>query len=184
MKLIDEKGRLFGKINLIDLLAIVLIVAVIAVMVVKKVEPSGAPVATEDDMVDISYTVLCRMVHNDIADYIVETQVGQQLMSNGKMVEDCYIERVERGTFYERYVTSEGEPMQAESTEYCDLTFVISGQCPYLANSYKVGSQEVRVSKSHIVKTVDFEITGTIMELTGTGVPETEEPEVVEENNG
>ena len=30
MKLIDEKGRLFGKINLIDLLVVILIVAVIA----------------------------------------------------------------------------------------------------------------------------------------------------------
>ena len=30
MKLIDEKGRLFGKINLIDLLVVLLIVAVIA----------------------------------------------------------------------------------------------------------------------------------------------------------
>ena len=30
MKLIDEKGRLFGKINLIDLLVVLLIVAVLA----------------------------------------------------------------------------------------------------------------------------------------------------------
>ncbi len=30
MKIIDEKGRLFGKINLIDLLVIVLVVAVVA----------------------------------------------------------------------------------------------------------------------------------------------------------
>ena len=30
MKIIDEKGRLFGKINLIDLLVIVLVIAIIA----------------------------------------------------------------------------------------------------------------------------------------------------------
>lgn len=35
MKLIDEKGRLFGKINLIDLLVVILIVAVIAAVVWK-----------------------------------------------------------------------------------------------------------------------------------------------------
>ena len=172
MKFIDEKGRLFGKVNLIDLLAIVLVVAVVAVIGLKSIQPSGAPIATDDDMVDVTYTVLCRMVHNDIADYIVETQEGKQLMSNGELVESCFIESIERGTFFERYVTNDGEPKMAESDEYCDLTFVISGQCPYLANSYKVGSQEVRVAKSHIVKTVDFEMTGTIMELTGTGVSE------------
>ena len=35
MKLIDEKGRLFGKINLIDLLVVILIVTVIAAVVWK-----------------------------------------------------------------------------------------------------------------------------------------------------
>ena len=35
MKLIDEKGRLFGKINLIDLLVVLLIVAVLAAVVWK-----------------------------------------------------------------------------------------------------------------------------------------------------
>ena len=30
MKIIDEKGRLFGKINLIDLLVIVLVIAIIS----------------------------------------------------------------------------------------------------------------------------------------------------------
>ena len=33
MKLIDEKGRLFGKINLIDLLVVLLIVAVLAAVI-------------------------------------------------------------------------------------------------------------------------------------------------------
>ena len=36
MKLIDEKGRLFGKINLIDLLVVLLIVAVLAAAQRKK----------------------------------------------------------------------------------------------------------------------------------------------------
>ena len=35
MKLIDEKGRLFGKVNLIDLLVVLLIVAVLAAVVWK-----------------------------------------------------------------------------------------------------------------------------------------------------
>ena len=35
MKIIDEKGRLFGKLNLIDLLVIVLILAVVFVAVWK-----------------------------------------------------------------------------------------------------------------------------------------------------
>ena len=39
MKLIDEKGRLFGKINLIDLLVVLLIVAVLAAIVIYPMLP-------------------------------------------------------------------------------------------------------------------------------------------------
>lgn len=38
--MIDEKGRLFGKINLIDLLVIIVLIAVVAIVIVKFVLPS------------------------------------------------------------------------------------------------------------------------------------------------
>ena len=168
-KIIDEKGRLFGKLNLIDLLVVILVVCVIGAVAVKM---TGTEVTKEDqlanaEMVDISYTILCRMVHNDIADYIVENEVGNQLMSNGELVESVFIEDIQRGTFYENYVTNDGEFQKIESQEYCDLTFIVSGQAPYGENAFRVGSQEVRVGKSHVVKTVGFEITGTCIELEG-----------------
>lgn len=168
-KIIDEKGRLFGKLNLIDLLVVILLIAVIGAVAVKM---TGTEVTKDDqlanaEMTDITYTILCRMVHNDIADYIVETGVGQQLMSNGALVESVFIQDIQRETFYETYVTNEGEPKRAASEEYCDLIFTIGGQAPYGENAFHVGSQEVRVGKSHIVKTVDFEVTGTCIELEG-----------------
>ena len=168
-KFIDEKGRLFGKVNLIDLMVVLLVVVVAAAAVI-KITGSNVPgeVVSEDgQMEDISYTVLCRMVHNDIAAYILENEIGGQLMSNGEMVESCFVEDIQQGTFYESYVTLEGVPAKAPSEEYCDLIITISGQAPYSGNSYHVGSQEVRVGKSHIVKTVNFEITGTVVELEG-----------------
>ena len=39
MKIIDEKGRLFGKINLIDLLVLVLVVAVVLAVGWKPLGP-------------------------------------------------------------------------------------------------------------------------------------------------
>lgn len=168
-KIIDEKGRLFGKVNLIDLLVVLLVVAVVAAVVFKV---GGGEVTKQEqlansEMQDISYTVLCRMVHNDVADYIEANEVGSQLMSNGELVESCYITDIQRDNFYENYITPEGEPAKLASEEYCDLTITVSGQAPYAENSFHVGSQEVRVGKSHIVKTVGFEITGTVVELEG-----------------
>ena len=37
MKVVDEKGKLFGKLNIIDLLVIVLIIAVVVVVGVKVI---------------------------------------------------------------------------------------------------------------------------------------------------
>ena len=49
MKLIDEKGRLFGKINLIDLLVVLLIVAVLAAVVWKLGGKKAAAAVTGTD---------------------------------------------------------------------------------------------------------------------------------------
>ena len=56
MKLIDEKGRLFGKINLIDLLVVLLIVAVLAA-VVWKLGGSRAAAAVAGTEKKAVYTV-------------------------------------------------------------------------------------------------------------------------------
>ena len=49
MKLIDEKGRLFGKVNLIDLLVVLLIVAVLAAVVWKLGGKKAAAAVTGAD---------------------------------------------------------------------------------------------------------------------------------------
>ena len=40
MKIVDEKGKLFGKINLIDFLALVLVVAALVLMAVRFLLPA------------------------------------------------------------------------------------------------------------------------------------------------
>ena len=68
MKLIDEKGRLFGKINLIDLLVMLLIVAVLAAVVWKLGGKKAAAAVTGADKKAV-YTVEFEDVPADIAEY-------------------------------------------------------------------------------------------------------------------
>lgn len=169
MKLFDKKGRLFGKLNIIDLLVILLVVAVIAAVGVKLTgtDLTQSNQLTNGEMKDVSYSVLCRMVHVDVADALEETEVGKQLMSNGELVESCYITGVERRPYYETYLTEDGEIRKVPLEDYCELLFTIGGEAPYVENSYLIGTQEIRVGKSHIVKTVTMELTGTVMEMEG-----------------
>ena len=186
-KIVDEKGRIFGVVNIIDLIVILLVIAV-AFAVVMKVSDSKAARAEEEaellaeeeaaksldypipenyELAPIKYTVICRQVNNKIADEIETVVVGQELMAGAKYVRGCKVTAVERSTFYETYVTPEGEPKKIESQEYCDLTFTIEGMAPFNGCTFQVGSQEVRLGKSHIVKTASMELTGAVMKLEG-----------------
>ena len=84
MKLIDEKGRLFGKINLIDLLVVLLIVAVLAA-VVWKLGGSRAAAAVAGTEKKAVYTVEFEDVSADIAEY-AKTQVDKTLVNDSKQI--------------------------------------------------------------------------------------------------
>ena len=58
MKVIDEKGRLFGKLNVIDLLALLLVAAVAVLLVARMTRKQVSGMPTNDrEPVTIVYTV-------------------------------------------------------------------------------------------------------------------------------
>ena len=85
MKVIDEKGRLFGKLNLIDL-AVVVIVVVAVAAVAMKVFGNQAVSAVTSQQVKLTYEVVAEDVPQHVADYCV-AHTGGQLMSSGKLLD-------------------------------------------------------------------------------------------------
>ena len=73
MKLIDEKGRLFGKINLIDLLVVLLIVAVLAAVVWKL---CGRKAARSSSSLGFSSLSLLLYSSNSIIAYFSDIPYG------------------------------------------------------------------------------------------------------------
>ena len=73
MKFIDEKGRLFGKINLIDLLVIVLLLAVVCAVLWETVGKRASEAANTQSL-RASYTVRCEEVPKEICDFAAEKQ--------------------------------------------------------------------------------------------------------------
>lgn len=166
MKIVDEKGRLFGKLNLIDLLVILLIAAVLAAAVLKITGTDTANNSYAKSLNrNIVYTVICRVIYRDVAEE-AKKEVGNQLMASGELVDDCFVTAVEIRPYYESYVDGDGKLQHQASEEFCDVLFTIEGEAPYVENAYKIGTQEVRVGKAHIVKTSTCEINGTVATLT------------------
>ena len=146
MKIIDEKGRLFGKVNLIDL-AVVLVILVAVAAVAMKLFGNDAVEAVTSPTVGISYEVVCEDVPQSVADYC-QANVGEQLLSSGKLLD--------------AYITG----CRAEETEDgIDLYFTIEGTTSYSGHTYTMGSQEVRVGMEHLVKTSSIECEGIICGL-------------------
>ena len=159
MKVLDEKGKLFGKINLIDLIVIVVLVLVVAA-VGWKLAGSQITDAIANNNPTIRYEVVCPKIDPDACEFAV-TQVGGQLMSNGDLLDgyitDCVIE-----PYLETVLDADGNVKQVEDPASHNLRFTIEAKVSEVANAYGLGSQELRVGKSHIVKTVELEFNGYI----------------------
>ena len=147
MKLIDEKGRLFGKINLIDLLVVLLIVAVLAAVIWKLGRAAAAVAGTEKKAV---YTVEFEDVSADIAEY-AKTQVDKTLVNDSKQIAAVITD-------------VRTEPYDNE-LGHVRLYITVEASASFTGNVYKVGPQEVRVGYEYILKTSEFELTGLISAL-------------------
>ena len=145
MKIIDEKGRLFGKINLIDLLVIVLVIAIVAAVGWKLVGKNAAA-AVSDNQRKLTFTVLFEDQPTEVAQF-AETQIGKQLVNNAKLISAEITE-----------VSSLPRDEEAGN----DLYVIVKATATFSGNVWKVGSQEVRVGYEYILKTSEFELTGII----------------------
>ena len=176
MKLVDEKGKLFGKLNIIDLLVILLLIAAVALIGWKVLNKDGASNAGRTIL---TYTVEVEgvdpEVYEGIKTYVPgESGIGDQLMANGEMA-DAYVTGVsavphEGGiTMTDVNGTTLTFPTEEDTL---DLTFTIQANVVNAVTN-EVGTQEVRIGKTHIVKTVHFELTNGII-TTCVAVPWTE----------
>lgn len=147
MKMIDKNGRLFGKLNIIDLAVILIVVVVVAALGMKLFGNDAVEAITSPE-VRVTYEVVCEDVPQHVADYCIENYSGQ-LLSSGKLL-NAYIVGCET---------------QRTPDETIDLYFTIEGTANYTGNTYAMGSQEVRVGMEHLVKTSKIECEGIISNL-------------------
>lgn len=156
MKLVDEKGRLFGKLNLIDLAVIIIVLAVVAAVGMKLFGNKEVASATTQQ-VTLTYEVVAQDVPDHVAEYCV-AHTGGQLLSSGKLLDG--------------YITGcEAVEVSDENGTHTDLYFTIEVNTTFSSSAYVVGSQEVRVGMEHLVKTSDIEVEGIIsnLEVTSNG---------------
>ncbi len=166
MKIVDEKGKLFGKINLIDLLALIIIAAALIFLAVRFLGGSGSDVI--NGATKLTYTAQVQAVDKATYDEVMRQMElvdnKDQLMANGELL-NAYVTKVE-AVPHVSYNTDAAGNMLRSVEDYpdgrLDLTFTVEGEVADPTTS-KLGTQEVRVGKSHILKTTHFEFAYSII---------------------
>lgn len=163
MSFIDEKGKLGGKINIIDLIVILVILAAVAAFAVFGGKSMGSSAQPEH----IIYKVEVQGVDEDVF-RTIQTQVPAQLLSSDAL-QDGYVTAVEgvkveednialieatKNTFYVGLHPGKAGTYDVVVTIEANLYDTVSS---------KIGSQEIRVGRSHIVKTTLFELDNGII---------------------
>lgn len=165
MKIIDEKGRLFGKINLLDLIiAVALIMLVISVMA--KFGKSEASYVTSDKVLE--YTVKVECVRAPTVDAIAQNHVGLTDFETGKNVGDIVDTKVSDsvelikladGTYayanhkdrYDLLIT-----LRVRGTETSDNFFTTSGKKIVVGDDFKIyNGYAATTAKVESVKVAD-----------------------------
>lgn len=160
MKIINEKGKLFGIINIVDLLVLLAVIAVAAGIGYKLFASQIQEVTAQQ----VSMTVTVRVRGATpflVAEVERNSQVGKQLVSGNSYV-SAKITDMEIQDYRQQVTTADGRIVTALDPDKKDLVFTIETTVAKGTASPSIGTQEVRAGRTFIVKTNDFETTGNI----------------------
>jgi len=156
MKVINEKGKLFGIINVVDLMCLLIIVLLAAGIGWKvlgpQVQATVAPTATMTSTFRIRGTqayTLEELERNNL--------VGQQLVMGTGYV-DAYITDVEYVPYRVQVTTDDGTIVDAEDPIKKDVIITVESKIASGAPVLKIGTQEVRAGRTFTLKTRTFEM--------------------------
>lgn len=172
-----EKKKL--RLNIIDVIVILLLVAVVVVGAIKLAdvraeqarandasdsEPISGP--PEDFVPNVRFEVLAEGVSREVAETVVNDPNNR--LCNSFRLLNAYIVSAELEPCMETVLAADGTLVEAENPARANIRFVIDAYV-MLGDYYTIvngnfntylGSQDLRIGKQYIVKTMTVEVTG------------------------
>ncbi len=158
MKIINEKGKLFGLINIVDLSIIVLVLLIGAVVLLKTTGTDVGPITSEENLQELTVTFRSS-VRND--EQLKALKEKDQLISLLKPV-DAYITAVEFKPLEVPINTADGKAVYSVDPKRQELVAKFTMKTAKGTGIIRLDSQEVCVGKTFILKTRTFESSGTV----------------------
>ncbi|OFW61266.1 MAG: hypothetical protein A2133_11305 [Actinobacteria bacterium RBG_16_64_13] len=157
-RFLDERGRIFGKVNVVDLLVLLVILAVVAFAVVRMTGGSSKPIP-----VRVTYTV--EEVRKATVDALVDAlETGSTVRDDGGTVLGEVVEVVPTPTVKE-VPTPEGQLKAFASPVFSDVDIVVLGEGRMSGSTVRIGSVPIRVGKKATLVGTGFEVQTVIMHV-------------------
>lgn len=161
MKIINEKGKLFGIINVVDLLVILIIVAVVG-GVLWKFAGQAVTDYVSDDM-EITYVIKVSDVDENFYDEVLK-HLPAQLMTGSDYLSG-YVQSVEKSQSFVKCTTADGQIVYSPNEGKIDMEFTLTAVVAKTSVNMAVGTQEVRTGIDMRVKTRYYEFLGVVMSV-------------------
>lgn len=162
--MIDEKGRLFGKINIVDLLVLLVVVIGIVVVAVKFIIPNTAAGSGGGaTKTHLTYQVLVENVRPEVYEN-VQKYIPSTLMAAGEMLDGQVVAVTAEPREQQVNMSTSGGTALVIPVNQGNLNLTFTIECNVVNPvTSEIGTQEVRVGKNHIVKTDKIELGGGVI---------------------
>jgi hypothetical protein len=157
MKLIDEKGKFLGLINIIDLLVLIAVLLVIGGAVYKIKGQDNAQNAPKT----VKVTVLAPAIRPEM---LTNVKVGDKIVS-GSSFTNVAVKDFKIQPAYMINPDSNGQRVEAVDPYLKDVIFTLEGSTVISAGTINLGGQDIRSNKEYFVKTLLYEFKGQIMNV-------------------
>jgi len=157
MKLIDDKGKLFGLINTIDLLVILALLLVAGGAYYKLKMQSGGQGAAKT----VTVTVIAPGIRPEM---LTNVKVGDKMVS-GSSFTNVVVKEVTIKPAYMINVDSAGKRVDSYDPYLKDLFVILEGKTVISGGTINLGGQEIRSNKEYFVKSLDYELKGLVMSV-------------------
>jgi len=163
VKLLDEKKRLFGLVNPVDLVAVLVVVALVAalanVLFGASVGSSIAPAGGEDTI-----EIVATGVVSEISG--IQYELGQQVTRVGGLGVIGTLESLELGTFEREVYDAEGQPVIVVSPTSQRITVVIRGTGHFTENGVTMGTEKIRQNMTFEMQLPQFQSMVRVVSIT------------------
>ena len=157
-RILDERGRIFGKVSIIDLLVLLVIIAVVVFAVVRMTGSSS-----QEAPLRVTYTV--EAIRQASVDQLVEKAETKGTVSDEGGTVLGKVEGVVGRPSLEEYLTPQGELKAFESPIFKDVDIVVLGQGSVSGSTIRVGSVPMRVGRKVTLVGAKFEVQTVIMDV-------------------